>query len=400
MVTWIGADWDSDKCVVLYSDGHVCKRGKVKRHPRDVGRFVRQFDECVVGIESGDPLWAKLWRQTGAVVHVFDGKKARRFSESLCSSGARDDRRSAEDILHMVQSNAHRRSSNEEPGGVLAALHRLLRMQEDARKDVARYKNRLTSLLRQVHPEFACSLPDLDKKWVLRVLKAAPTPAAWNELSRDEKDAALKNSSTKARLQIEERLGEDWAVVEPAEEPVVRLQVRQLVSFLEQALEAKRQVKKQLEEAGREHNVVRLFRGVDGLGDLLATAAAVALQLPSPKGEHRDRVAVRLGSAPVTGRSGVMGDKSPHVSMRRGTSRTLRNAGHLLAAQLVRRHRWAKAQFAFYRSKGIGSSGAFRRVARSFSRILVAIERDQSQFDEQLYISKLKQNKVVWAMSL
>ncbi len=176
MVTWIGADWDSEKCVVAYGGGQVFKRTKVKRHPRDVGRFVGRLGECVVGVESGD----KLWRQAGATVHVFDGKKARRFSESLCSSGARDDRRSAEDIYQMVQSHAHRRDSIDECEGILAAFQRLLGMQEDARKDVARHMNQLTSLLRQVHPALACDLPDLDKKWVIRVLRAAPTPAAWH----------------------------------------------------------------------------------------------------------------------------------------------------------------------------------------------------------------------------
>jgi len=163
MVTWIGADWDSEKCVVAYSDGQAVKRAKVKRHPRDVELFVQQFDGCVVGIESGDNLWPKLWRHAGAVVHVFDGKKARNYSESLCSSGARDDRRSAEDILEMVQSKPHRHNSNVEPGGVLAAFERLLRIQEDARKDVTRHKNRLTSLLRQVHPALAYDPPSLDK---------------------------------------------------------------------------------------------------------------------------------------------------------------------------------------------------------------------------------------------
>ena len=93
MVTWVGADWDTKKSVVAFDDGSGVQRTKVKRHPRAVKRFVERLGRdkrIVVGIEAGDRLWARLWRQAGADVHVFDGTKSRRYSESLCSSGARD----------------------------------------------------------------------------------------------------------------------------------------------------------------------------------------------------------------------------------------------------------------------------------------------------------------------
>jgi hypothetical protein len=112
---WTHADWDSAKCAVAYEDpeGRV-RKANVKRHPDSVAEFLVPFESqrVTIGIEDGDSLWQRLWKNAGAKVFVFDGKKARRFSESLRSSGARDDKRAAKDLLEMVKSKRHREHAN------------------------------------------------------------------------------------------------------------------------------------------------------------------------------------------------------------------------------------------------------------------------------------------------
>ena len=78
----------------------------------------------------------------------------------------------------------------------------------------------------------------------------------------------------------------------------------------------------------------------------------------------------------------------------------MRKVGYLIAVQLVGRHAWAKAQFAHYRAKGINSAGAYRRIGRSFSRVLTALVRDNAAFDEARYVAALKQNGVPWAAAM
>jgi hypothetical protein len=56
----------------------------------------------------------KLWSQVAGEVLVFDGKKTRRFAESLVSSGASDDRRSAKVLVEMLDSPAHRETANQQ----------------------------------------------------------------------------------------------------------------------------------------------------------------------------------------------------------------------------------------------------------------------------------------------
>ena len=156
---WIGADWDSAKCVVAYEDseGRV-RRANVKRHPGAVAEFLEPFggQRVTVGIEDGDRLWQRLWKNAGAKVFVFDGKKARRFSESLHSSGARDDRRAAADLLEMVKSKRHREHASAPKRAHDASL---LQMDvEIASKKVVEHEGRLVSLLKQYHPALVNAL--------------------------------------------------------------------------------------------------------------------------------------------------------------------------------------------------------------------------------------------------
>lgn len=399
---WIGADWDSEKCVVAFVVDGKRKQARVRRHPAAVRQFMADLGcrEVSVGIESGDRVWPKLWRSAGAQVFVFDGKKARNFSASLRSSKAKDDRHSADDLMAMVQSEAHRKDCNIELPHELLGLERLLKVQELTRKQTQCTANRLSALVNQVHPAFAQHVRSFETQWVLRILALAPVSRLWNELSEQERETALKAAPLSSRAEIAHSLGEDWGVVSEHEEQAVTLQMRILVDMLTQALSAKRQAEKALQGASEGNCVAQTLKSVDGVGPLLAVACATALASPKQRGPRRDHMAIKMGSAPVTVRSGVMGDRRPLVAMRRSSDSTLRNATHILGAQLVRNHSWAKAQFAYYRQHKKSAAGAYRRIGRSFSRIAHALVRDGSEFDEQRYISQLKLHGVSWAMKL
>ena len=81
--TWVGADWDSEKCVIEAEvDGRILQR-KVARHPEAVSVLVEELgaDELVVGLEAGDPLWERMWEEAGAEVVSVDP----RYTSQVCS---------------------------------------------------------------------------------------------------------------------------------------------------------------------------------------------------------------------------------------------------------------------------------------------------------------------------
>lgn len=399
MVTWFGADWDKNKCVVAFEQGGRMVRKHVMRHPKAVGSFLAAHcdGDGVVGIESGDALWAELWRQGGAEVHVFDGKKARRFAESLCSSGASDDKRAADNLLAMVQSPRHRRDANAESPRSVRGMERLMRMSEDASKDAVRHENQLRDTLRQVHPAFADAVGrSLKSKWVLELLEIAPTPMHWNALESSAQVAALTKKKARQSA-VMTALGEVWAPMDADEVVAAQLQVHALVRALREALARVASAKQALNDAVAEHDKEGVITSTLGIGPSLALAITIGMAATT---DDRDSLAVSLGAAPVTRRSGTLGDARPHVHMRRAAAPAMRRSSYLIGWQLVGNYRWAKAQYTACRARGLRAAAAYRCVTRSFSRVVPALIKNNTPFDEERYLEGLKKQGVAWAQGL
>ncbi len=75
-------------------------------------------------------------------------------------------------------------------------------------------------------------------------------------------------------------------------------------------------------------------------------------------------------------------------------------AAFALGAQAVRRLVWARAMYHDGRSRGQKHGTAIRRVARSLLRILCAMLRNGTSYDEAHYVRVLQAKGVEWAMSL
>ena len=55
---------------------------------------------------------------------------------------------------------------------------------------------------------------------------------------------------------------------------------------------------------------------------------------------------------------------------------------------------------ALHFARGKRAASAFRRIVRSFSRVLHALIRDGKAFDEDVYIAALKRRGATWAQTL
>lgn len=400
MTTWIGADWDSEKCVVGWMVDGTLRSAAVARHPSAVAEFLQGVADPVVGIESGDRLWAALWRLAGAQVYVFDACKAKRYAESFTSSGARDDGRSARALLSMVQSKTHRdAAATAECSTAVRIIRRLLRRAVQTGEDVVTAENRLRDHLHQVHPAFEVAAGrSLRQAWCLRALHAGPTPADWCALPSDARAEALSGSSKAMRGQYDEALSESWNALDELERPAVGHHIRCLVASLQSALERDKSAKAAVEAAVNDHDKAEVLIGIKGIAGHLAAAILGAFS-DAPDGD-RDEAAVAMGAAPVTQRSGCKGDQQPLVQMRRAAAPMFRRASYLLGRQLVQHHAWARAQYEAYKASGKRTAAAYRRVVRSFLRIVRALLRTGEPFDEDRYVRALRCRRVEWAFKV
>lgn len=414
MKVQIGADWDKDKCVVAWRHRGKLLHDKVMRTPESVNTFVDKVTRLVggddevaieVAIEAGDRYWVALWFAADADVLVFDGKKTRRFTESLYSSDASDDRRSAETLLAMLGSPAHRAAANVQWPVEIRHLMLTLNARKRAAQDSNVASNRLWALLREYRPSLEATGKHLRAQWLLNALYAAPTAAAWNALTDVERKALLAGSQADRRPGLAAAFAKDVIAVAECMESTVQMEIRHAVIALKHAQAFERDSEAELKAALDASEKFEHAGEMNGIGTVIRGALAISFGIADEQAKlagvpNRDAAAMLMGAAPVTRRSGVMGDAAPRASRRRAGNKVLHTVPYILGLQLSTRHPWAKAAYAHYRARGKTAAAAFRCITRSFLRVARAMERDGLAFDEERYITALKSKGVEWAMAL
>jgi transposase len=360
-------------------------------------------EEVLVMLEAGTHVWAPLLHAAGAVVHVVDPKQARRYAESQCSSGAKDDRRDAASLLDMSRSAAHRRAAWRPATGNVQQLEILGLLHEQRTTDLTRSKQRVREMVRRTMPLVEQALPeDLDSAWVDVFLRAVPT--AWHAARLEH--GALTTLMPRARKTTRAamwdamtRTAAPWLAEEVAE--TYALAVRSELDQSKLLAAQLDEVERQMDALTRDSQGRSLFETMAGIGLLMAVALTQHGFCEGSAG-GRDDAAVRMGASPVFSGSATTAKGAPkgRTRMRRATSSRARRATYLLGRLASQNLSWAKAMYADGRSRGQPAATVYRRIARCVLRILTAMLRDNEPYDEQRYVAALKAKGVPWAAEL
>lgn len=405
MKIYVGVDWDTELAVCCYGEGGSAPRRfhSVRLDPDELVRFCDELatmgaTHLVVGVEAGHELWVRLWHGCASDalaidVHVIDGKQAKRFTESLCSSRASDDPRSAEALFLMVQSSAHRKAPWQPLSSSAQRIAATCRMHAMVTREVVRTTNRIRAELNGIAPGVNAVLKDLTANWVRDLLRKAPTPHHLRALPATER-RQLKFGRQNPAAILEAY--EQWEHIEGVQWRADH--VRLLVEQLDLLVKQKKQLTKTLEALVAADPIGKQLLAMLGIGP---KSAANLVQFAFVGDlDRRDAAALGLCVTPVTIRSGKRGRKQPLVVMRRSAASEARAAGYTIGMQVVKHLPWAKAQYQHYIRKGHNPASAYRRVTRSLLRLLTALLRDGSTYDEQRYIKCLIGHSVPWAADL
>ena len=414
MRTYVGVDWSASEivCAAATEEGPV-GRGRYRSRPSLAE--VRSLLERVVSdtgstevwamVEAGAPQWAELLHAAGAKVFVVDAKQARRFAESLCSSGAKDDPRDAASLAEQCRSRARQLEAWSPESSELRQLDVLAAAREQRAADAQRARQRLRSVLFRTMPLVESRLPSgLDAAWVERFLREVPTPWHARTLTRATFDALTRGAHAGTRDTLWTALQETLASVVPdaAVAQAFALPVHQeldLISLLDRQAAA---AEARVDEVTREHPSRQAAESMRGLGTKLSLALlrhGFRDEVPA----SRDAVSVKLGASPVfvgSGRNARTGRPKGGARMRRSSSPQARRTSYLVGRLATQHHAWARAMFADGRARGQTAATAYRRVCRSVLRILSSLMRTGESYDEVRYVASLKARGVSWAMSL
>lgn len=154
MKAYLGADWSASSVVCATTAEGCPVRGIKGAEPSfsSVRELVARVQarhpghDVHVMIEAGGEGWARLFHSADAVVHVVDPKQAKRFGESLQSSGAKDDARDSQTLALMGLSAAHQSSPWAPDSELRAQLDILSSGHEQLTNDTGRAQQRLRDL--------------------------------------------------------------------------------------------------------------------------------------------------------------------------------------------------------------------------------------------------------------
>lgn len=399
MRAYVGMDWGAREVVVAVGveQEPVESFGKIRRGLEEVEdlferiRNTFKVSEITVGIEAGAVGWVRLCHAAGADVRVIDPKQAKRFGESLSSSGAKDDKRDAKMLAKFVRSPDHAAPYWQPPSSLETLVELKLTDREQLQKERVATIQRIRVYLRETLPALDDAIPSSFGKWVKHLLDVVPTACEAAKMTQDNFAAAMAGSG--AQTSSLERV---WVALKrrrplPAED-VAQYHAQRLRMQLERLELLDTQIKtlnKELDALTQDSGARQLFQSVKGIGMQLAISI---LSAGVDIDGTRDALAIKMGAAPVY--SGSVKRGGTH--MRRAAKSRHKASTYLLGRLAAQHLRWATAMYADGRSRGQSAAHVYRRIARSLLRILQAMIRT----DEDHYIHQLKRNRVPWAMTL
>lgn len=413
MSIYLGIDWSTKGlvCAAVGEEGAPRpvegvwepKLASVEGLVATARKQVAEGEQVHAVIEAGSGYSVRLLHEAGATVYVVDGKQARRYAETLGSSKAKDDRRDAFALALYCRSKEHRKTAWSPDDEVIEQLDALVAHYDTFTAEAVRVRQRIRDYLNKHMPILNAALSkDIDAQWVIRVLRAVPTPVHVAKLSRAQLDSLMAGTLATTRDRVWEALQQTtspWL-----NEAVARSQAIPLEALLEQQdllLRQRNTLLKEVNTLMQSVNSCVKAQTIDGIGKRLAASLAVLGDRNKPP-QGRDELAVKMGAVPVFSGSGTdhKGRNKGKVSMRRASSARGRRTAYLLGRATVQHLDWAKAMFADALARGQGSALGYRRVARCVLRIYAAMLRSGEDYDNTRYVAALKARGVRWAAAL
>ena len=402
----IGIDWADEKHAIHLGEVETGKElsSELQQTPEAIDAWAWGLNERY----GGRPVAICLEQSKGALLYALmkyphfhlyplDGKKLRRFGESLTTSGNRDDPGDAELLWEYLDIRGNRMKVLKPDTEETRLLTQLNEDRRDAVNDRTRLTNQELSSLKSFFPlaiqllggELTTPLAlDFLKRWpTLEELKKSRVATIEkffcdhgcrnNELNQ-ERIAAIRNAVP---------LVTDRAVIEAGV-----LKVRRLCAQTAEINEAIAIYDRRLDELMAGHEDAYIFQSLPGAGHALAPRMLAVFGTDRDRWEYVKEIQCLDGIVPVRDQSG----SSETVRFRWACAKFRRQSWVEFADQSTRQCSWAKAFYDKRKHDGLRHQAILRELALKWSRIIFRCWKDRVPYDEGRYLESLiKRNSPV-----
>lgn len=409
---YVGIDWADAKhdICLLESGSDKSTATQIENTPEALHEWIGQLlstyggrGRICVAVEKarGALLYTLMRYSADLTLYPLNSKVTGKLRDALRAGGAKNDAWDSRLLAEMVKNFHHLLpvwKPDDEQTRKLAALC------EDRRKTVnqrTKFVQELKSLLKSSFPQFLDLLDgDCQSALSVALLQKWPTlssmqsagPAVVRRFLIAKKCRRMDHAeSALGQLASARAVTQDPAVIEPA-----ALRVRVLAAQLQALLPFLTRYDKEIADLFDQHPDAPVFRSVPGAGEAMAPRLAAAFGSDRARFANATEFSSYCGIAPITKSSG----KTTVHRRRHACSKFLRQSLHEFASASIPFSHWARAYYQAQRQKGKKHHHAVRSLAYKWIRVLFACWKNSTPYDENTYISALKNHGATLAGAL
>ena len=398
VVAWIGLDWaDQQHEVRLQAvDSARVESFSLPQTPEALDAWVcqlrRRFPLGFLALaleQSRGPLIYALMKYDFLLLYPIPPKMVADYRKAFSGSGAKSDPQDAILLLELLRCHRDRLRVWRPDDAQTRQLSLLVEHRRDFVDQRTRLTNKLTSLLKQSHPQALEWAGELSRPAAARFLQQWPSLAAAQQADRFDLCRFYQANGRWDPTALEERLDQvrhatplttDSAVLESS-----TLMITLLAQQLLVLLSAITQVETAIAELFPPHPDHPLWDSFPGAGPVLAPRLLAAFGADRQRFASAVEVQQFAGIAPVTESSG----QHCWVHWRWACPKFLRQTLHEFAGCSIPQSAWAKAYYQQQRDRGKSHHAAVRALAFKWTRILYRCWKDHTAYDEHRYLEAL-----------
>jgi hypothetical protein len=396
---YVGIDWADQKhdITILDHDGNVVVKGlTIRKNYAGFEQLLARLQslsdrpqDFKIGIETPHNLLVDFLYDHGYAVFTLFPGAMRSFRIRYRASGARDDVFDAFVLANVVRNDPLCWRPVEFGSEVIREIRLLVRDQHALQQVYVLWNNSLRSALKDYYPEYIHFFNDVACPTSLEFLDSYPTFESARHLSQEQ----LTRFFHKQHFYNRKRVNKIYDLLQQKHLHVAPVLIRAREFKALMCAENLKRVAKdlhlyelRLKELVEDHPDGQLFMSFPGVSYLTAA------RLLAMFGENRDLYSDvsplqgMAGTCPVTDRTGE--NRRGPIYFRRQCNKLYRDISHNLAFSSLRQATWALVYYRHHRARGKTHSHALRCLANLNLRILFAMWKTRTHYQEQIYLAQ------------
>jgi transposase len=389
-----GIDW-SDSVLDFHlrtGDGQVLEEGEVQPSVEGLADLFMALENhgsvenIGIAIETAHGAWVQALLDRGYKLYPVNPKTVERFREALSAAGDKSDKIDRK-VLAMFLATFHQDNRPLRPDApeiisLRIACQDRLRMAEERTAKL----NELGAILKCYYPAVLGLFGDFKSYIALDFLLRFPTQDQMQALSERRFRNWLKRHHYPCPQRIDDMVDilERPALsvaehLQKSKEPLICYLARGIKMLNAEIAERDKQITEQLNELPE----ANWIRSLPGAGDVLAPSLLACLGRDQQRFASVADARALMGTAPVTKASG----NYRSVHFRRGCWKFARRTLQLFADKSRHQCAWAQAFYEKQRNSGHNHHAALRALAHKWLKIILAMRRTGTRYNEQTFIN-------------